>query len=298
MHQEIIIASLAGLGGMLGWGLADFFAKKTIDEIGDTASLAWGHLFGTVSLLLMALVRWQVFGQSIALPTDLKTWSLLIVFGMLQAAVYLFVYKGFGKGQLAVLNPIFASFAGITALLSVTFFGEPIGYLTIFGLLVLFSGIILISTDFAALKAKRPGISHIPGFREIATATLLAAVWTLFWDRFIGGADWLVYALLMYAFMTITILLVAVVQGVGLRIENHAVLKFLILIGVCETIAYLAISWGYSTTPLTSVVALLSGAFSLPTIILARVFLREKITALQTAGGIVIILGIMLLALV
>jgi drug/metabolite transporter (DMT)-like permease len=298
MHQDIIIASLAGLGGMLGWGLADFFAKKTIDEIGDTASLAWGHIFGTLSLLLMLLFRWTTTGQSIALPADIKTWSLLIVFGIVQAAVYLFVYKGFGKGQLAVLNPIFASFAGITALLSIVYFGEPIGYVTIFGLLVLFSGIILISTDLSALKARHFGFSHIPGFREIATATLLAALWTLFWDRFVGGEDWLVYALMMYAFMTITILFVAIVQKVNLRIENRSVWKFLILIGLCETAAYLAISWGYSTTPLTSVVALLSGAFSLPTIILARLFLQEKITGLQTAGGIVIILGIMLLAVV
>ena len=28
-------------GGMFGWGLADFFAKKTIDKIGDIQTLAW-----------------------------------------------------------------------------------------------------------------------------------------------------------------------------------------------------------------------------------------------------------------
>lgn len=298
MHQEIIIASLAGLGGMLGWGLADFFAKKTIDEIGDVASLAWGHIFGTLSLFLMLLYRFSFQQQSISLPNDGKTWLLLALFGIGQAAVYLFVYKGFGKGQLAVLNPIFASFAGITALLSITFFGEPIGYLTVFGLLVLFLGIILISTDLTALKARQLGFAHIPGFKEIVTATILAAFWTLLWDRLIGGEDWLIYALLMYAFMTITILIVAKIQKVNLSFNNRSVWKFLVLIGVCETIAYLAISWGYSTTPLTSVIALLSGAFSLPTIILARLFLKEKITPLQTVGGIVIILGIMLLAVV
>jgi len=39
MQQELLIAVLAGLGGMFGWGFADFFAKKTIDEIGSVASL-------------------------------------------------------------------------------------------------------------------------------------------------------------------------------------------------------------------------------------------------------------------
>ena len=38
MQSDLVIAVLAGFGGMLGWGFADFFAKKTIDEIGDVAS--------------------------------------------------------------------------------------------------------------------------------------------------------------------------------------------------------------------------------------------------------------------
>jgi len=33
MQTELLIAIIAGLGGMFGWGLADFFAKKTIDSI-------------------------------------------------------------------------------------------------------------------------------------------------------------------------------------------------------------------------------------------------------------------------
>ena len=55
MQQELLIAVLAGLGGMLGWGFADFFAKKTVDKIGDIATLVWAHLFGTLVFALIAL---------------------------------------------------------------------------------------------------------------------------------------------------------------------------------------------------------------------------------------------------
>lgn len=297
MNNELLIAVLAGLGGMLGWGLADFFAKKTIDRIGDVASLAWGHIFGTLALLIMILVQWLVRQQPLTLPQDSKVWLGVIVFGIAQAAVYLFVYKGFGKGQLAVLNPVFASFSGLTAVLSILIFKEVVSPLLLVSLGVLFLGIIFISTDFVALRARKFDFSHIPGFKEVALATVMAGLWTLFWDRFMGGRDWLAYTFLMYLFMTITILLVAKVTKVKATISDPAIWKFLILIGVCETAAYLAISLGYSKTPLTSVVALLSGAFSLPTIFLARYFLREKITTLQTVGSIVIIIGIMLIAI-
>jgi len=297
MNNELLIAALAGLGGMLGWGLADFFAKKTIDKIGDVASLAWGHIFGSAVLVAALLYQSLIRHQPAALPVKVDTWLLLALFGAAQATVYLFVYKGFGKGQLAILNPIFASFSGITALLSILVFKETVSGYLIFGLLVLFVGIILISADFGALRAKRFDFSHMPGFKEVGFATLLASLWTLYWDRFLGGQDWLTYTLVMYVFMTVVIWIVAKFNNTKLKIPEARIWKFLILIGLCETVAYLAITLGYSKTSFNSVVALLSGAFSLPTIILARAFLKEKITTLQTVGGAVIIIGIILLAI-
>jgi drug/metabolite transporter (DMT)-like permease len=97
--------------------------------------------------------------------------------------------------------------------------------------------------------------------------------------------------------MTVAIVLFAAYKKISLSIKKNSMWKFLILIGVFETLAYFSISIGYSMTTKTSVVALLSGAFSLPTIILARLFLKEKVTALQTLGSIIIIVGIMLLPL-
>ncbi len=295
MHHELFIAILAGLGGMLGWGLADLFAKKTIDEIGDVVSLAWGHIFGTIILALVAVYQFGS-GHSISIPHDTQTWFYLLLFGIVQATIYLLVYQGFGKGQVAILNPVFASFSGITALLSILIFGEIVSGFVLLGLITLFIGIILISADFQALKARNYSFSHVKGLREVVLATILAAFWTLLWDKFINGHDWISYALFMYLFMTVVILIVAKMRNINLVVTKKHTWKYLILIGVCETIAYLAISLGYSTTFHLSVVAILSGAFSLPTIILARTFLKEKTTQVQLSGSLVIILGIIILA--
>ena len=120
----MIIAVLAGLGGMLGWGLADFFAKKTIDVIGDVTTLIWAHVIGT-AIILAALGFEVANGEQGNLPSEWRSWIGLIGFGGLQAAVYLFMYRGFGKGQVAVLAPLFASFAGLVALFSVLLFMLP-----------------------------------------------------------------------------------------------------------------------------------------------------------------------------
>ena len=297
MEQGLLIAVSAGLGGMLGWGLADFFAKKTIDEVGDVVTLAWAHVFGTAVLLIVMLYQVILHQQSTRIPFDVQTWTLLLFFGVLQAAVYLLVYSGFRKGQVAVLSPIFASFSGFTAAISIIVLGEIVGGYIFFGLTILFVGILSINLDLHALRLKRIGFIRVPGFGEIVCATLLAVIWTLLWDKFIGGKDWLFYTLTMYAFMTLTILIFAKFRRINLLVVKPSIWKFLVLIGICEILAYLAIGWGYSATPMTSIVALLSGAFSLPTIFLARVFLKEKINALQISGGLAIIVGIMILSI-
>jgi drug/metabolite transporter (DMT)-like permease len=295
MNAELFVAILAGLGGMLGWGLADFFAKKTIDQIGDIVALAWAHVFGTGVLVGVAVYRMAV-GHAISLPRGFHDWLLLLSFGVAQAVIYILVYRGFGKGQVGLLAPLFACFSGLTAILSITIFGEPIRGLLPVALLLIFGGVLLITADAAALRARRFSFAHIAGFKEVAFATVLAAFWTLFWDRFVGDKDWLGFALWMYVFMTLAILAVAAIQRIKLRAVRADLWKYLALIGACETGAYLAITLGYSDTRFTSVVAILSGAFALPTIILARVFLRERPTTFQTIGGVVVIVGIVLLA--
>lgn len=296
IHSALGIAVLAGLGGMLGWGLADFFAKKTIDQIGDVTSLVWAHICGT--LLLAVVVAYQfASGHALHFPQAPSEWGGLVFFGILQGIVYLLVYRGFGKGQVAVLNPIFASFSGLTAILSVVFFGELLTVNLVLALIVVFVGIVLMNLDPDAFRTKKLALLKVPGFNEVALATVLAAFWTVFWNQFIGGKDWVVYALMMYLFMTAALLIYVAFTKTNMKFSNRSVWIYLFLIGATEVFAYLAISLGYSATNLTSVVALLSGAFSLPTIILARLFLKERVTKLQTIGSLVIIGGIMLVSL-
>jgi drug/metabolite transporter (DMT)-like permease len=289
MHNTLLIAILAGLGGMFGWGGADFFAKKTVDKVGPIRSLVWGHGFGTLLFLLLALGQVLLLKRSFNLPAGFA-WLALSGFGILQMMVYWLLYKGFEKGQLAVLNPIFASFTGIVALFAIIFFHQPASTILIMAFILLFAGILLINTEIDSLKSKR--LKIVPGLPEVLAATVLAAGWTLGWDRFIKGHDSLSYSLWMYTFMTLAAAGLAILMKVklsGLRANAGASLA---LIGAGEALAYLSISWGYSSTQLTAVVALISGAFSVPTIILAYVFLKEKLNPAQVVAAVLIIVGI------
>lgn len=296
MGYGTTVAVLAGLGGMLGWGFADLFAKKTIDAIGDITTLVVAHIFGTGFVIIVALYEVVIGHSSILIPNNPAIWLGFLFFGILQALVYLLVYIGFGKGQVAVLNPIFSSFSGVVALIALVFLGEVVGTGVLVGLVITFGGVLLMNVDFAALRSRKLSFIKIPGFLEIAVATVLAAVWTLGWNSFVHGADWFSYMFWMYLAMTVTLLVYAFVRGVSLRVTERGAWKYLALIGLFEMGAYIAISWGYGVTGAIAIVAVLSGAFSLPTIIGARLWLKEHTTTLQLWGSICILIGVVLIA--
>ncbi len=296
MDQGLLIAIFAGLGGMLGWGFSEFATKKSVDKIGTISSLVWAHVFGTIILFALLFSKLLITHVPVAFPTDSSEWLGLIFFGALQTLVYYFAYKGFEKGEVSILSPIFASFAGMVAVLSVLVFGEALNIGAVPALVFIFGGVILINFDLESLKARRIRIKAVAGLKEIMIATILATIWTLGWDKFTGNKDWIFYTTFMFVFMTIAAFLIASLKKINLLEVASGAWKFVWLIAIGEVVAYLAITLGYASTNYTSVIAILSGAASLPTIILARIFLKEKMTAIQTISSLIIIAGIILLS--
>ncbi len=295
--NDALIAILAGLAGMLGWGFADFFAKKTIDIVGDMATLALAHVFG-LSVLTGLVGAWFFAGErTMVLPDSFGQWLGLVAFGVVQALVYFFAYRAFGKGKLALLNPIFSSYSGFVVLMSVLLFSEVLGAWSLVCLIVIFSGVFLASLDKESFALKRVKLTKIDGLKDILVATVLAAGWTVCWGNFVVDRDWLVYAALMYGFMTLTTLIIIRAQRVSLTVLHKINWLWFLAIGASEVAAYVGVSLGYSLTSKTSIIAVLSAAFSIPTVILAHKFLKEGVTKFQTAGTFLIILGVVAIAL-
>ena len=299
MPPALLIATLAGLGGMFGWGFSEFSTKKSVDKVGAISSLVWGHVFGSIMLFIILISRLLVTHASVGsiFPNSWTTWLGLIVFGSLQATVYYFAYLAFEKGKVSVLSPIFASFSGLVALLSIVVFGETLHLSLIPALVLIFGGVLLINLDWEHLKARRIRIESVAGLKEIVIATVLATVWTLGWDKFSTNQDWVVYTTYMFVFMSVAAYVIARQAKVSLLRLPKGAWTFLWFIAIGEVVAYLAITLGYATTPYTSVVAILSGASSLPTIVLARIFLKEKVARSQVIASAIIIIGIVLLSI-
>ena len=292
MHNTLLIALLAGLGSMVGWGVADFFAKKTIDKIGDLRTLFWQQLFGTLPLLAAWLVHPVVPHLHRFDPL------FLLVFGIVAALSYLPLYAGFGKGQVSLLSPVFASYSVVVVILSVAILGEPLYFKRSLAILVTFIGILLISTDVRDLENSfHKRAFRLAGLPEVLTATLGFSLWLLFLDKFLNGKQWLFYLLVIRAIAALTLIAYAAAKRISLRVTDRTLWKYLAGIGVFDVAAYSFLSYGFSHTRYPSIIAVLSATFSLPTMVLAYLFLGERINRTQVAAAFTILCGVVLITL-
>lgn len=274
----------------MGWGVADFLAKQTIDRIGAVASLIWAHLFGTLALCIGAFLYLAVAGDPTGLPHEASPWLALLMFGAGLATVYLLVYRAFAKGPVSLLSPIFASYSGIVAALSIVVFGEGVTRGAVGCLALMFAGVLLVSME-GSFSSQASIKSVPPGVVEALASATVAAVWAITWDKFIGGKSWLSYTAVMYGAMTLVIVVIASARRTELTRPRGRAAILLAGIGVAEIAAYIAIGIGFSETPHTSWVALLSGSFAVPTVLLARLFLGEELSRVQIAGIAAIVLA-------
>jgi drug/metabolite transporter (DMT)-like permease len=289
--SNLTVALLGGGGAMLGWGSADFFAKKTIDVIGDLATLFWGQVVGAIVLACVVVQRGH------ALHYAASAWVALAVFGLVSGWSYLLLYRGFARGQVSVLSPIFAAYAGVAALGAAVVFNEPLPTVAKFGLAVSFIGILLMATDTSELRTLgRKGSGASGGVPEVLVAMLVFAGWLIFWDRFLSNRDWIPSTFVMRSVACLGLVAFAIAFRKSLLVPNRSMWTYLAAIGLCDVGAFSAISYGFSHSSLGSIVALLSGAFSLPTLVLARIFLKERLVLAQGIAAGLIISGVALVA--
>lgn len=291
MSEILIIAILSGLGAMLGWGLSDFFAKKSVDKIGPLTSLLWMQLWGIIPLIFIFFQNYSITNiPKINIPT-------VMLLALADSIGYYMFYKALEKGKVSIIGPIVASYAAFSVIFAMLFFKETIssGALVSFAIIIL--GIIITSIDYDELKKEKLKLKDIKnGIPEAIIAVLIISAIFPLWGRFTSNYDWIVSLLYLRIFMSLSLFIFALINKEKIIVKDFKINRWLVLIGLFDVIAYITLSWGYSNSNLHSIITVLSSTFSIPTLILARIFLKEKIKGLQLLGIITILIGIIILS--
>jgi len=285
-----MIALIAGLTGMLAWGVADFFAKKTIDQIGDIKTLIASQFIGGSFLTIYFLIK------NLSIPSiTLNIFVYILILAVLDSIGYLLLYKAFQKGVMSIVSPIAASAAGFSVIVSFLIFKEKITSSGLMGIILIFLGILVTSTDIKDLKKNLFKSNLKAGVLEALGVMVFLGLWFVLWDNFISGKEWIFWLLILKFLMGIllSIYFYFTSKGENLFTGYKPVIWILIPVAILDVVAYLGTTWGYSVSSnTTGLITVLSNAYSVPVIILSYIFLKERVTIQQFVGICCIILGI------
>ena len=281
-----MLSILFGLSAALGWGAGDFTGGIASRKTGAYRAVVYSEVIGVVFLFLIV----GISGESVP---NLKVWLLSMVAGAIGTFGLILLYQAMTTGLMSVAAPVSALLAASLPVL-VGIFKEGFPKTpTIFGFGFALFAIWMISqskggvTDIVAhlSELKLPLLAGI-GFGSYfilmheATSTG-ATIWPMVASRF-GGM------LLISAYMLIT--------HVSWKVEDTSAWPMLTLNGILDVSGNVFFILAGQAGRL-DVAAVLSSLFPGATVVLAWIFLKERLSRHQWIGIVSALVAIVLMTI-
>lgn len=281
-----VSAVLALLSSLL-WGSSDFLGGILSRRLPAALVVACSQAFGLVAVAVVA-----VAAGALSAPTGYVPWALAA--GLTGVIGLVAFYAALASGTMGVVSPIAA--LGVVVPVVVGFAqGERPGSMQLIGIIVAIAGVVL---------ASGPELSGKAGVRPLVLAVVAAC-------GFGGALLFIAKGARFNTVMTLLTMRITSVSVLGVALAVLAVrgrragapgrpriepqdFVLLAVVGVGDAAANLTFGWA-STRGLISVAAVLGSLYPVVTVLLARVFLRERLGNIQTVGVVGALAGVVLI---
>jgi drug/metabolite transporter (DMT)-like permease len=274
-----------GLLSALAWGAADFFARLSAERVGARRTLFWMQVTG--ALATGALLLWPGFWPA-ALP-----WRLLALnagIGLFNVTGGLLLYRALEIGTVSLVSPVSSTFAAIAAALAIAA-GERPSAAQLAGLVLAAAGVI------GAAIPPRASTPHAASRKGVGLAAGAALAW---------GASFFALRYVVRDLGPLFPVFVSRVVSIGALALASAALKrpltpprgasrLVAAVAVLDSAAFVFYDAGVASA-MTAVVSILSSLFGAVTVVLALIFLRERMGRMQWAAVGVILVGVALVS--
>jgi drug/metabolite transporter (DMT)-like permease len=291
---------LLGLSAAFGWGVADFSARFAARRIGAFRTLMLMQFFGLAALTIFL---WFAGAFSRGLPSGWMPWAFAVIAGLINTFAGFCLYRSFEVGLISIAGPVSSSYPALTVALALAS-GERIHVLPAIGLAITFAGMILAAITFAPdeTHAADPRTHHAHVHLSKGVALAIAASvgygFMFWWLGFhvvpligSGTSVWVIRATTFCALLAI-----GLPTGQAGPLPRGKVWWLLILTGLMDTSAFVVNNAGLGNGHV-AVVSVLSSLYGAVTVLLAWIFLRERMERSQWAGIALIFAGVVLVSL-
>lgn len=280
-----ILSILLGVGGMFGWGIYDFLGGVFSKQVGSFKALFWSQLAGLISILLLTFV----------LQTEIYIPVLAIILSpvasIVYSAGYLFFFKGFEKGNVSIIAATMNLWAVFTILFAFLFMGQRLTTTQSIGVFMIIAGATLAAIDWGSLGKQRLRLSL--GVKEAIWGALFFGMFWNISEIISEEIGWLWTTLLVKFGIAIFLLIFSFAANQEIRLVNGSTkTKYVVLfMGVIEVCAVALVNYGLTIGDAILITPIAS-ALSIVTIMLAVIFLKDRVSRFQGFGVCVAIVGI------
>jgi drug/metabolite transporter (DMT)-like permease len=277
-----LLSILYGIASAATWGAGDFLGGLATKKTSPYRVLLLGQLAGLILFFLLALVTLEALP-----PTADFLWAALA--SLLGVAGLVFLYRALAGGQMTIAAPVSALFSAlIPVVFAILTTGLP-STTTLTGFLLAFAAVWLISqTDgmnlhFSFSDLRLPLISGMffgLYFITLHKATLHGFYWPVAGSRLIG---------------VLTLGLIALIRRQP-AMPPRGIWGIVILSGVLDVTGNGLYALAARTGRL-DVAAVLGALYPASTVLLAWIFLKEKVSMIQAVGILCAFVAIILFTL-
>ncbi len=293
-----------GLWAAASWGTADFVAQFSARRIGAYRTLFFMQVVGFLSGVLYLASTAGSGGLSGTIGDAARHWRLAILLGGTSGLSMLAFYSALERGTLSIVAPISSSYPALTVLLAYAS-GERLTPMRVAGVALALSGVVLASLAEGAPRnaIERPRASDsAQSASRLAPGVLPAMLCALgfgvtYWALgFYAIPAWGAVNTVLIQRLSTVVWLIAAVGPLRRSLAPPTGSGWLLVavVGVLDAFGFLLSNYGFEREQV-GVITVLGSMFGAVTLILAFVFLGERLARRQWAGVGLIFAGILLI---
>lgn len=288
----------------LSWGIADLFYKKGADTKDNYSTIKIGIMVGFVMGIhgiLYMLIKGITFD-----PLDIVKYLPVSFFYILSMLIG---YLGLRYIELSISSPVQNSSGALTAIALIILFPQELGFLNIAGIVLITGGVIGLAIlekrlQTAALKADKAKVN--PKYQIGVLAITFPIIYAIL-DAIGTAADGIYLdelslisedaALLAYEFTWLIYAIIAFIYLTVIKKQKFNLFKEPVRTSaaVFETAGQFFYVYAMSNNAV--IAAPLIASYSIVSVILSRIFLKEKLSKQHYALIIIVMIGIVVLGI-
>lgn len=280
-------AIIPGVIAMFCWGIAIFLAAIVSRKIGNILTLLWMQVFG----LLVGFLYYLPNVHAVSSPNLTGALPVLFVIAILQMIAYLAFYKGLEKGQVSLVSPLGASWGMISAILGVIFYREHFALHQVFAVVLILAGIVGLSIDLKKIITSK-SLTLTVGVKEGVIAMFAWGISLFLLVMPTKSVNWFMPTFVFRLILIICLsLYMFFIKAPFIVKKGSMPWGQLFVIGAFDFAAFMSLSLGELSAN-SSLILPVGSAYALVTVVLATIFLKEKMTPRHILAALAIIAGI------